>query len=88
MYTNDSGVQDGVNLGTAVRMTQRVGRPAAVSNLDTLLDRGIGREVRMLLSFQRPSHLFRKGLLLRGTPENQSRFPGRTAEYSAQLPAL
>ena len=34
---------------------------ATASNLDTLLDRGIGRSVRMLLSFQRPSHLFGKG---------------------------
>src|SRR5690242_30899 len=34
---------------------------ATASNLDTLLDRGVGRRVRMLLSFQRPSHLFGRG---------------------------
>ena len=37
-------------------------KATAASNLDTLLGRGIGREVRMLLSFQRPSHLFKKGV--------------------------
>ena len=37
-------------------------KATAASNLDTLLGRGIGREVRMLLSFQRPSHLFKKGI--------------------------
>jgi hypothetical protein len=39
---------------------RRTGR-ATASNLDTHLDRGFGRRVRMLLSFQRPSHLFGKG---------------------------
>ena len=49
---------------------ERVDR-ATASNLDTLLDRGIGRSVRMLLSFQRPSHLFKRGFLLRGTSETR-----------------
>ena len=31
----------------------------------------IGRRVRMLLSFQRPSHLFRKGFLLSGAPKTR-----------------
>jgi hypothetical protein len=44
-----------------------------------------GRRVRMLLSFQRPSHLFRKGFLLSGTPGIRKAIPGRTDEYSAQL---
>jgi hypothetical protein len=41
---------------------------ATASNLDTLLDRGVGRRVRMLLSFQRPSHRSRKGFLPTGAP--------------------
>jgi hypothetical protein len=48
----------------------------------------VGRRVRMLLSFQRPSHLFREGFLLRGTPGSRNRFPGRTDEYSARLASL
>ncbi len=82
MYTKGSRAQDGVNLGTVVRLIQRISRSTA-SNLDTLLDRGVGRRVRMLLSFQRPSHLFRKGFLLRGAPGSPIRFPGRTDKYSA-----
>jgi len=38
-----------------------VGSRTTASNLDTLLDRGVGRRVRMLLSFQRPSHRFVEG---------------------------
>jgi hypothetical protein len=44
-------------------------RRSTASNLDTLLDRGFDRVVRMLLSFQRPSHLFRKVVLPRARPE-------------------
>ena len=65
-YTVGLRAQDGVNLGSAVRAFPRRGVRAAASNLDTQLDRRFGRRVRMLLSFQRPSHLFRKELLLRG----------------------
>jgi hypothetical protein len=36
-----------------------------------------GRRVRMLLSFQRPSHLCRKGLLLSGTPASRIESRGR-----------
>jgi hypothetical protein len=61
MYTTSPGTQDGVQSGTAVRGPAK-GRRATASNLDTLLDRGFGRRVRMLLSFQRPSHLFGKGV--------------------------
>jgi hypothetical protein len=43
---------------------------ATASNLDTLLDRGFGRRVRMLLSFQRPSHPFRKVVLLKRRVRN------------------
>jgi hypothetical protein len=57
------GTQDGVNLGTVVpsKKTRKAGARATASNLDTLLGRGIDRRVRMLLSFQRPSHLLEKG---------------------------
>ena len=40
---------------------------ATASNLDTPLDRRVDRDVRMLLSFQRPSHLFGRGFLSQGT---------------------
>ena len=43
--------------------------------------------VRMLLSFQRPSHLFKKGVLLRGAPGIPLRVPGRTDDCSA-LPVI
>jgi hypothetical protein len=43
---------------------------ATASNLDTLLDRGFDRRVRMLLSFQRPSHLFGRGFLPRAHPRS------------------
>jgi hypothetical protein len=58
MYTVGSGTQDGVNSGTAAELLPRESLWATASNLDTLLDRLIGRRVRMLLSFQRPPHLF------------------------------
>src|ERR1700734_4541614 len=41
-----------------------------------------GRGVCMLLSFQRPSHRFRKGFLLRGALRALL-VPGRTDDYSA-----
>ncbi len=84
MYTRSPEAQDGVNLGTADRAIRWTDRSAA-SNLDTLLDRGVGRRVRMLLSFQRPSHLFKRGFLLRGTPGSPTGFPGWTHEYSAAI---
>ena|SRR5436305_13198293 len=87
MYTTGSGTQDGVfNLGTAVRMDPRVQR-ATASNLDTLLDRRVGREVRMLLSFQRPSRLSGRGFPPMGAPGIRVRVPGRTGEYSAGGPS-
>jgi hypothetical protein len=48
---------------------------ATASNLDTLLDRGFGRRVRMLLSFQRPSHPFRKVVLHKRRVRNPNRIP-------------
>ena len=86
-YTVGSGTQDGVNSGTAVRGTRRRVSTAA-SNLDTHLDRGIGRSVRMLLSFQRPSRTSRRrGLPLRAR-SGSKRIPKRTDEYSAEVAAL
>jgi len=86
-YTVGSGMQDGVNLGTVVRVPPR-GALAfdGVEPLDTLSDRESGRRVRMLLSFQRPSHLLRKVVLLKVAPETLKRIPGRTDEYSARNP--
>jgi len=72
MYTTDPGTQDGVfNLAPSSRGPRRTGR-ATASNLDTHLDRGFGRRVRMLLSFQRPSHLFGKGIPSQGASKNVS----------------
>jgi hypothetical protein len=68
MYTAGLGTQDGVELGTVVVARQGADR-ATASNLDTHLDRGVGRRVRMLLSFQRPSHLFGKVAPSPGAPE-------------------
>jgi len=56
-------------LAPSLEETQRASG-ATASNLDTLLGQ-VGREVRMLLSFQRPSHLFRKLILLRGRPRHR-----------------
>ena len=71
MYTTDPGTQDGVfNLAPSSISGPEGPVDATASNLDTLLDRGVGRRVRMLLSFQRPSHLFGRGLLLGGAPES------------------
>ena len=73
MYTTDPGTQDGVfNLAPSSTTGPRGAGRATASNLDTLLDRGVGRRVRMLLSFQRPSHLFRKGNPSQGASENVS----------------
>src|SRR5450755_4076498 len=38
----------------------------------------------MLLSFQRPSHLFRKAFFLSGAPGSGLTVPGRTDNYSAR----
>ena len=56
------GTHDGVSIWHRRSKGPRGAGRATASNLDTLLDRGFGRRVRMLLSFQRPSHLFRKGI--------------------------
>ena len=73
MYTTDPGTQDGVSIWHRRRSLAREGPvDATASNLDTHLDRGVGRSVRMLLSFQRPSHLFGKGLPSPGRVRNRS----------------
>ncbi len=83
MYTTSFEAQDGVNLGTVALAVQRMDRPirertggTTASNLDTHLDRGVGRVVRMLLSFQRPSHLFQKGFPSQGHARGPIRIPG------------
>jgi hypothetical protein len=67
------GTHDGVSIWHRRSKPVRASR-ATASNLDTHLDRGFGRRVRMLLSFQRPSHLFGRGFLPGGRVRNQVRF--------------
>jgi hypothetical protein len=85
MYTVGSRRKTGSILAPPFELVRKRTVRATASNLDTHLDRGIGRKVRMLLSFQRPSHLFRKVILLRGAPGSLNSAPGRTDEYSAPL---
>jgi hypothetical protein len=66
MYTVGSRRKTGSILAPPFEVIRERTIRATASNLDTHLDRGIGRKVRMLLSFQRPSHLFRKVILLQG----------------------
>ena len=84
MYTNGPGTHDGVSIWHRRSRPVRAGR-ATASNLDTHLDRGVGRSVRMLLSFQRPSHLFGRGFLPGARPKSCP-IPERTGEYSARTP--
>ena len=79
------GRKTGFQSGTVVDRLAREGPvDATASNLDTHLDRGVGRRVRMLLSFQRPSHLFGKGIPPRGASETVP-ISERTGEYSARI---
>jgi hypothetical protein len=64
------GTHDGVSIWHRRSKPVRAAR-ATASNLDTHLDRGFGRRVRMLLSFQRPSHLFGRGFLPGGASETK-----------------
>src|SRR6516165_12308777 len=70
VYTTDPGRMTGSIWHRRPR--PRGASRATASNLDTHLDRGFGRRVRMLLSFQRPSHLFGKGIPSQGASENVS----------------
>ena len=83
MYTGGSGTQDGVNSGPPFELLPEGNGQATVSNLDTQLDRRFGRRVRMLLSFQRPSHLLEEGDPPQGRARVLEPAPGRTDEYSA-----
>ena len=76
---------DGVNLGTAVRDGPASGPPGdGVEPGHTLRPR-VGRRVRMLLSFQRPSHSSEGVSILRARPEQPKLAPPeRTDEYSAR----
>ena len=78
------GTHDGVSIWHRRSRPVRAAR-ATASNLDTHLDRGFGRRVRMLLSFQRPSHPFRKVVLHKRRVRNPNRIPERTDEYSARM---
>jgi hypothetical protein len=82
MYTTGPGRMTG-SIWHRRSRPRRAGR-ATASNLDTHLDRGFGRKVRMLLSFQRPSHLFGRGFLPGARPK-PSPIPERTGEYSARI---
>ena len=68
----DPGTHDGVGLGTAGRGP----RGPSIDGVEpghTISTEGRSR-VRMLLSFQRPSHLFGKGFPSQGRTRNRSRF--------------
>src|SRR5438270_2575948 len=87
MYTKDFGARDGVNLGTAVRVAHERLSSDGVEPGHTPRPRDRPK-VRMLLSFQRPSHRFWKGGsfprgVLPGTGTG-FRLPRRTGEYSAE----
>ena len=88
MYTNGSrDARRGFQSGTVVdRLAHKGPVDATASNLDTLLDRGFGRRVRMLLSFQRPSHLFGEGSSFPGHV-HPSPISERTGKYSARTAA-
>ncbi len=88
-YTLDSGTQDGVNLGTAVRTNPKLEsierRRRTWTHIST---EGSVEVVRMLLSFQRPSHLFERASFSGVRPGSRSGFPERTGKYSARRAPL
>src|SRR5437588_12311371 len=88
MYTTGSGTQEGVfNLGTVGRINPTRGSAGDGVEPGPTPRPRVGREVRMLLSFQRPSRLSGRGPLPMGAPGIRIRVPGRTDEYSAGRPA-
>ena len=82
MYTEGFGAQDGVNSGTAT-LTGPCGPEGDGDRTWTHSSTEGRSSVRMLLSFQRPSHLSWEGCPPKGTPGTQGWLPGRTDEYSA-----
>ena len=73
MYTTDPGTQDGVSIWHRRRPAARKGRRSdGVEPGHTPRPR-FGRRVRMLLSFQRPSHLAGRGFLPRARPRFRPR---------------
>src|SRR6185437_11999364 len=87
MYTKGSEAQDEVNLGTVDSKRPNEGSPVRRRRTWTHISTEVGRRVCMLLSFQRPSHLFGRVLLRRGRARIQ-RIPRRTGEYSAAYRGL
>jgi hypothetical protein len=86
MYTTGSGTHDGVSIWHR-RSRTREGRSSdGVEPGHTPRPR-VGRRVRMLLSFQRPSHLSGRGFLPMAHPE-PSPIRERTGEYSARTAKL
>src|ERR1700693_67716 len=84
-YTEGSGADDGVGLGAVDRL------PPDGSKTTTTVEPGhtISTEdrsrVHMLLSFQRPSHLYREGASFpQARPGADVPAPERTDEYSAE----
>jgi hypothetical protein len=65
-------------LAPPIERPVRIVRSTA-SNLDTLLDRGFDRRVRMLLSFQRPSHPSGRSSSSNGAPDSNWRRGGPTS---------
>jgi hypothetical protein len=81
-YTEGSRRKTGSILAPSRQRPRKGSRSMRRRRTWTHLSTGVGRGVCMLLSFQRPSHLFRKGIFLMGAPGSFSA-PGRTDEYSA-----
>jgi hypothetical protein len=83
-YTAGSGAHDGVGLGTVVSsLPEERGGTTAFEPGHTISTEGRSR-VRMLLSFQRPSHLFRKVPPSQWGASASLQAPERTDEYCAE----
>ena len=83
-----SGMQDGVNLGTVVRVPPQ-GALAfdGVEPLDTLSDRRFRSKGAHAVEFSKTVAPLEEGCPPEsGAPETLKRIPGRTDEYSARNP--
>jgi hypothetical protein len=86
-YTASSGAQDGVNLGTAVRRTQRVDLSGdGVEPGHTLRSRDRPKGAHAV-EFSKTVAPLRKGIPSSRRVQEPPGFPERTDEYSARSPA-